>query len=140
MTRSDPGIDLDARYGRTPRRRRRAVIATIAVAVSLALGFATWVVWSGVASGSTGGQAAFEANDTGYTVVNDHEVTVTWEFIVSAGTPARCAIKALSSNYSIIGWKVVDVPASTTRTRQLSETVRTTEPASSGLIYRCWLT
>ncbi len=140
MTRSDPGVDLDARYGRTPHRRRRATIATIAVAVSLALAFAAWLVWSGVASGSTGGQAAFEATDTGFTVVNDRQVTVTWDFTVAPGTAARCAIQALSSNYSIIGWKVVDVPASTTRTRQLSETVRTTEPASSGLIYRCWLT
>lgn len=140
MTRSDPRVDLDARYGRTPHRRRRAVVATIAVAVSLVLAFATWLVWSGVASGSTGGQAAFESNDTGFTVLNDREVTVTWDFTVAPGTPARCAIQALSSNYSIIGWKVVELPASTDRTRHLSENLRTTEPASSGLIYRCWLT
>jgi hypothetical protein len=140
VTRSDTGIDLDARYGRTPDRRRRVIFATIAIAVALALAFAAWLVWSGAASGSTGGQAAFEATDTGFIVVNDREVTVTWDFSVDPGTPARCAIQAVSSNYSIIGWKVVDVPASTTRTRQLSETVRTTEPASSGLIYRCWLT
>jgi len=140
VTRSDTGVDLDARYGRTPNRRRRTIIATIALAASLALAFTAWIVWSGVASGSTGGQAAFESTDTGFTVVNDREVAVTWDFTVAPGTTARCAIQALSSNYSIIGWKIVELPASTTRTRQLSDTVRTTEPASSGLIYRCWLT
>jgi hypothetical protein len=116
------------------------VIATSALAAGLALAFAGWLVWIGVASGSVGGQSAFESNDTGYTIVSDHEVTVTWDFTVNPGTTARCAVQALSPTFSIIGWKVVEVPASDTRTRQLTETLRTTERAASGLIYRCWLT
>jgi len=140
VTRSETGAELDARYGRTPDRRQRVLVGTIALAAGLVLAFAGWLVWTGVASGSVGGQAAFESNDTGYTVVNDHEVSVTWDFTVNPGRSARCAVQALGPTFSIIGWKIVDVPASTTRTRQLTETLRTTERAASGLIYRCWLT
>ncbi len=138
MNQSGAGAQLDARYGRTPDRRRRAFVATIAV--SLVLAFSGWLVWIGVAGGLVGGQAPFESNDTGYTVVSDREVIVTWDFTVSPGTAARCAVQALGPTFSIVGWKIVELPASTARTRQLTETLRTTERATSGLIFRCWLT
>jgi len=93
-------------------------------------------VWGGL----LGAPAQFEANDTGHTVISDSEVSVSWEFTVPPGTPAKCAIQALNSSFGIVGWRIVDVPPSSTRTRDLTETVRTTELAVSGLIYRCWLT
>jgi hypothetical protein len=39
-----------------------------------------------------------------------------------------------------VGWKVVRLEPSEQRTRHLTEVVRTSEPAVTGLIYRCWLT
>jgi hypothetical protein len=128
--------DLDARYGRTRSTKRRTRIVVIGAAVAFAIVFALWLVWGGL----LGAPAQLEANDTGHAIVSDSEVSVSWEFTVPPGTPAKCAVQALNSSFGIVGWKIVDVPASATRTRDLTETVRTTELAVSGLIYRCWLT
>ena len=126
---------LAARYGATspPRRRRTLLIVTAAVAVAA---FAGWLAWGGL----LGGTSDFEATTQGHTRVSDTELEVRWQFTVAPGTSARCAVEALDDTYGVIGWKIIDVPASTERSRVLSETVRTTAPASSGLIYRCWLT
>lgn len=136
MTSPGPDVDLDARYGRTrsTRTRRRWVVGASALAFVLVFGL--WLVWAGL----LGTPAQFEANDTGHSIVNDREVSVTWEFTAPPGTAAQCAVQALNSTFGIVGWKIVDLPPSPQRTRTFTETVRTTELAVSGLIYRCWLT
>jgi hypothetical protein len=48
-------------------------------------------------------------------------------------------VQALDSRYGVVGWKIVDVPPSDQRTRLLTERLRTTNRAETGLIYRCWL-
>lgn len=128
--------DLDARYGRTASSRRRTVWVVVASGVAFALVFAAWLVWGGL----LGTPAQFEARDTAHELISDSEVSVTWQFTVEPGTDARCAVQALDERFAIVGWKVVDVPASELRIRDLTETVRTTEQAVTGLIYRCWLT
>lgn len=128
--------DLDARYGRTRSSKRRTRWIVIGAGAAFVVVFALWLVWGGL----LGTPAQLEANDTGHTIVSDREVSVSWEFTVPPGTPAKCAVQALNSSFGIVGWKIVDVPASDRRTRDLTETVLTTEPAVSGLIYRCWLT
>ncbi len=125
---------LDERYGRTKRstRRFRAIgIVTGAVAALVLIG---WLVWAGL----DGSSATLEARDTGHTVVNDSTVSISWSLTVEPGTTTRCAVEALNQSFGIVGWKVIDVPASTARTRVLTESVRTTELAVTGLIYRCW--
>ncbi|MCU1578767.1 MAG: hypothetical protein JWP19_971 [Rhodoglobus sp.] len=129
-------VDLDARYGRTRSARLRTRWVVVASAIAFAIVFTLWLVWGGL----LGSPAQFEANDTGHTIVSDSEVSISWEFSVSPGTPAKCALQALNSTFGIVGWKIVDVPASPERTRKLTDTLRTTELAVSGLIYRCWLT
>lgn len=128
--------DLDARYGRSPKAKRNNRVAVIAAAVGFVAVFAAWLVWGGLLEAP----AQFEAKDTGYEIIDDTAVEVRWQFNVPENTDARCAVQALNSTFAIIGWKVVDVPASDQRNRDLSTTVRTTEQAVSGLIYRCWLT
>jgi hypothetical protein len=107
----------------------------VASAIAFAVVFTLWLVWGGL----LGAPAQFEANDTGHTIVSDSEVSISWEFTVSPETPAKCALQALNSTFGIVGWKIVDVPAAAERTRKLTATLRTTELAVSGLIYRCWL-
>ena len=51
-----------------------------------------------------------------------------------------CALQALNAEFAIVGWKIVELPGGTERTRAFVENVRVTEPAVTGLIYRCWLT
>lgn len=128
--------ELDARYGRTPSAARRTRWVVIAGAVAFAIVFAAWLVWGGLG----GAPAQFQARDTGHEILDDRAVSVRWQFTVEPGTPARCAVQALNSSFGIVGWKVVEVPASERLTRAFTETVLTTEPAVTGLIYRCWLT
>lgn len=127
---------LDARYGRTPARKRLVLWVSVAGAVAVGLVFVAWVFWAGL-SGSNG---ELEARDVGYVIDGDSAVEVRFELSVAPGSPASCALQTLNSNFGIVGWKVVDIPASESRTRSFHETVLTTEQAVTGLIYRCWLT
>jgi hypothetical protein len=128
--------DLAARYGRTPSVKRRTRIVVAASALAFVIVFVAWIVWAGL----LGPSAQFESSDTGYTITGDDGVTVRWSLSMDPGRTAACAVQALNSTFAIIGWKIVEVPASTLRTRDFSEPVRTTELAVTGLIYRCWLT
>lgn len=135
-TASATSTHLDARYGRSPKAKRNNRIIVIGAAVGFVVVFTAWLVWGGLLEAP----AQFEAKDTGYDIIDETAVEVRWQFNVPENTDARCAVQALNSTFAIIGWKVVDVPASDQRNRDLSTTVRTTEQAVSGLIYRCWLT
>ncbi len=128
-------IALDARYGRTRGSKRRNVWIAVAAAILVAAVFIAWAVWGGLFSST----ARYESNDAGTTIVSSREVAVSWEFSIAPGTPARCAVEALNANFAVVGWKIVDLPASNQYTRTLTQAVLTTEPAISGLIYRCWL-
>ena len=136
---SPPATEADelvARYGRSPGGSRRTRWVVVASAAGLVVAFVAWLLWSG----TVGGPTQFTAEDAGHTVVSDSEVSVTWNLTVEPGTPMACAVQALNSTFAIVGWVVVEVPASSERIRSLTTTVRTTELAVTGLIYRCWLT
>lgn len=126
--------DLDARYGRSaPARRRGRLLAWVAGA-AVAVVFAAWVIWAGL----DGTAPQLEVRDTGYQLT-ETTAAAKFEVTVEPGTAVRCAVQALSEQFEIVGWKVVDLPPSDDRTRAFVETVRTTMPATTGLIYRCWL-
>ena len=126
---------LDARYGRTAGGRRRERWIVIVAAVLFAAIFTAWVVWAGLDNG----QGSLDSRDIGHRLVDDRTVSVTWEVSVSAGTEVTCALQAQNEAHGIVGWKIVDLPASDTYTRQFTETLRTAQRAVTGLIYRCWL-
>jgi hypothetical protein len=127
---------LDSRYGRTPERQRRTRLIAILAGAGV-LGVVTaWVLWVGL----LGPSASLGSRDLGYQVDGDSAVEVRYEVTMDAGQTASCALEALNSDFGIVGWKVVDIPASEKGTRQFRETLRTSEPAVTGLIYRCWLT
>ena len=138
MTDSDEAraADLDARYGRSASVTRRNSWVAVVAALAFVVVFVAWLVWGGLG----GTPAQFQVQDTGHELVSDSEVTVSWQFSVDGGQSAQCAVQALNSTFAIVGWRIVDIPASTQRTRVFTEAVRTTEQAVSGLIYRCWLT
>ncbi|EAR24519.1 hypothetical protein A20C1_12847 [marine actinobacterium PHSC20C1] len=133
---SNTGANHDERYGRSPKATRNNRVIIVTVAIGFVAVFTAWLVWGGLLEAP----AQFEAKNTGFELIDDSTVTVRWSFNVPEDTDARCAVQALNSTFAIVGWKVVDVPASDRRNRALSETIRTTEQAVSGLIYRCWLT
>lgn len=128
--------DLDARYGRTPRSAGRTRLIAIIAAAAVAIVFVAWVVWAGLG----GTPAQFQSVDQGYTIVSDGEIQVQYTFSTEPGTSASCAVQALNDTFAIVGWKVVDLPASDQHTRVLNETLLTTELAVTGLVHSCWLT
>jgi hypothetical protein len=140
VTVRTPAVDsepeLAARYGRGPVDRKRSRWWFAGTAALFVVVFGAWLWWGGLASPG----AQLEARDAGYEVIDDRNVTVEWRLTVEPGTAASCAVQALNDAYGVVGWKVVEVPPSETRTRLLSEQLRTTAPATTGLIYRCWLT
>ena len=127
---------LDDRYGRTPDAERRTRRLMIIAGIVFAAVFTAWVVWGGL----SGTNAELEVRDLGYANVTDTSIDVRWEVSVAPGTTVSCAVQALNESFGIVGWRIVELPASPERTRVLVETLRTAEPPVTGLPYRCWLT
>lgn len=136
VTATDDNAALDARYGRTPQRRRRERIILIAAAALFAVVLIAWVVWAGLDNdrGNIG------ALDVAHTVIDDSHVSITWQVSVKEGTPVSCALQAQNESHAIVGWKIIDIPASTNFNNRYQETIRTSQQAVTGLIYQCWLT
>ncbi len=126
---------LDDRYGRTPDRRRRGRLLGIVAAIAVVLVFVAWVVWAGLDQTSDG----LDSTDVGYSVVSDHETVVHSQVSVDPGTEAKCAVQVLDKTYSIVGWKVVTLPAADQRTRTITTQVATTTRGVTGLIHDCWV-
>ena len=126
---------LDERYGRTPAVTRRRRLVGIVVAGAFALALAAWLIWAGLLSPA----ANIEFVDVGHEIVDDAHVSVTWQVTAEPGSKVSCAVQALNSSYTVVGWKVVELPPSEQRTRTETEQLITTELAVTGLIYRCWL-
>jgi hypothetical protein len=127
---------LDARYGRSVGdSRRQKIIGTLA-GVAVAIVLIAWVWWAGLLQPT----AQFQARDLGYQFVDDQNITVQFEITVSPNTPMACAVQALNAEYGIVGWRIVDIPASEQRTRVFEQPLRTSEKPVTGLLYRCWVT
>jgi hypothetical protein len=126
---------LDERYGRTPGSERRTRTLMIVAGVVFALIFTAWVVWGGL----SGTNATIETRELGYANATETTIDVRWEVSVDPGTEVSCALQALNESFGIVGWRIVDLGASSDRTRVIIETIRTAEPAVTALPYRCWL-
>lgn len=126
---------LDERYGRTAGAERRTRTGMIVAGIVFAIVFTAWVVWGGL----SGTNAELETRELGYANVTDTSIDVRWEVSTTPGTEVSCAIQALNESFGIVGWRIVELPASSERTRVLTETLRTAERPVTGLPYRCWL-
>lgn len=129
---------LEDRYGRSRTapnpRRRRWIIGAISI-VTLAATIA-WLLWTDV----LGLKPSVVYRDTGHSLISDSQVSVKFDLTVTEGLEAACAIQALNPEFAVVGWKVFVYPPSTERIRQISETITTSEFATTGLVYSCWLT
>ncbi|MDJ0350225.1 DUF4307 domain-containing protein [Cryobacterium sp. PH29-G1] len=127
---------IASRYGRTldHKRRDRRILWGLGGIFVLVMG--AWVLWTGLDGAST----QIEARDIGHTIIDAHSVSVTFEVSLPPNRPASCAVQALNESYSVVGWKIIDLPPSTLYTRSFTELLRTTDLSNTGLIYQCWLT
>jgi hypothetical protein len=128
---------LAARYGRTRTHRTRDRLLLIGGAVAFAIVLIAWVVWAGL----DGQRPSVEATDTGHRLMNEQRaVEVTWTLSVPPGNETACIVQAFDDNFTVVGWRVVEIPASDMHLRSFTETVRVAREANTGLISRCWLT
>jgi hypothetical protein len=128
---------LAARYGRTNARRTRDRLLLVGGAVAFAVVLVAWVVWAGL----DGQKPSVEATDTSHVVMNDQRaVEVTWTLSVPPGNETACIVQAFDEDFTVVGWRVVEIPASDRHLRSFTETVRVAREANTGLISRCWLT
>ncbi|TFC35623.1 DUF4307 domain-containing protein [Cryobacterium sp. MDB1-18-2] len=127
---------LDSRYGRAPNRRLRDRRSLWITAGAFAVVLVGWVVWVGLGAS----QPLLETRDIRNVVQDDRNVTVTFEASIPVGSPASCAVEALNQSFAVVGWKVIDLPPSDQYSRTFTEQLLTSEAATTGLIYRCWLT
>lgn len=133
---TDDNAILDARYGRTPQRRRRERILFIVVGALFVVVFTAWVVWAAFDNG----QGSIDARDIAHSVIDDGSVSITWQVSVQEGTAISCALQAQNEAHAIVGWKIVHLAPSENFSNRYQEVVRTSQQAVTGLIYRCWLT
>ncbi|AND16964.1 DUF4307 domain-containing protein [Rathayibacter tritici] len=126
---------LATRYGRTSRTRLGNRWLFGGVALAFVAVFAAWVIWAGL----DGARGQVDVQDTAHEVVDDRTVTVSFDLTAPVEREVACAVQALNEQSAVVGWLVVEYPASTERFRSHTETVRTTELANTGLISSCWL-
>ena len=127
---------IQSRYGRTPSRTRRDRRILWGLGGIFVLVLGAWVLWTGLDGAST----QIEARDIGHTIIDEHTVSVTFEVALPVNRTASCAVQALNESYSVVGWKIIDLPPSTLYNRSFTEILRTTDLSNTGLIYDCWLT
>jgi hypothetical protein len=127
--------DLNARYGRTVNRCRRNITFAIIFGGAILVVFAAWAIWVGLFQPT----ASIDFDSTGQSSVAPGELKVNWQVSVGPGTVTECAIQALDVNFGIVGWKIVELPASSLSSRRVSTIVRTAQPAVEGNVYQCWI-
>ncbi len=94
-----------------------------------------WVVWTGLDGAAT----VIEANDTRHSIIDENSVSVTFEVSMPVNSASTCAVQALNESFTVVGWKIIELPPSAQYNRSFTEIVRTTELPNTGLIYECWL-
>ena len=126
---------LNERYGRTARSAKTNRTLGVLAGIGFAVVLGAWLWWGGVLE--TPSQLQYR--DVAHTIVDDTEVSVTYEITAAPGAEVSCAVHALNASYGIVGWRIVDIPAGERWTRVFDTTLRTSELAVTGLLYECWL-
>jgi len=126
---------LAERYGQTPGAKRvnKSIGIISAVVFSAILGL--WLWWGGVLETP----AQLNTRELGYVVLSEKDIAVKFEVTTPPGTTVGCAVQALNSTFGIVGWKIITIPPSESWTRTFQESLRTSEPAVTGLLYECWV-
>lgn len=132
MTTAAIDRKLADRYGRSRPGARRARWVVIGLVAAALLGYVAWTTWS-TAAGTV------DYDTTGFTVHDEHRVSVTFQVTAEPGTAFACAVEARDEEHGVVGWRVIEYAAEPTRTRTFSEDVPTTAEATTGLATSCWI-
>ena len=135
MKQVSPDDLLAERYGITASAKKRQKTVAIIGAIGVAVVLVAWIIFAGPLRMSS----QFQARDLGYSLIDDRNVVVQFEISVTPNTRMECAVQALSADYAIVGWAVVDIPPSDQRIRVFQQPLRTSDTPVTGLLYRCWV-
>lgn len=124
---------LDERYGRASTPRRKWTIGLIVAAGVLIAGLFAWMTISNALDDVS-------ADATGFTVEDARTVTISFQVTAPVGRSVACVLEAQDEDHGVVGWKIVELPASETHARAFRETIPTTAEATTGLVNACWVT
>jgi hypothetical protein len=124
---------LDDRYGRRRSPARRWIIVT---GVLVVVALIAWFGWTTVQNTMN----SVDADTTSFEIVDEHSVTLGFQITAPAGRPVACAIEAQDEEHGVVGWRVVEIPASETHARAFREAIPTTAEATTGFVNSCWVT
>jgi hypothetical protein len=122
---------LDERYGRHPRSRRSLIIIA-ALGIAAAIGVVAWMAY-----GNSGNSVDGSATD--YTVTDHRTVSLTFQVTAPPSTRVACVLEADDTDHGIVGWKVVELPASASRVVTYTQPIPTVAEATTGLVNTCWV-
>lgn len=132
MTLTDVDRKLAERYGRTrsatSRRVTWTIIGVVAVAATGLLG------WSTVSNALS----TVDTDTTGFTLA-PHAVDVRFQVSIAPGTEVACSLEAQDADHAIVGFRVIEVPASEDHSRVLTERIPTIAEATTGFVRSCWI-
>ena len=138
--RSDEERDeiLADRYGRRVDGRGGARIERWSLLAGAVLLVVVAVFWL-TTQLQLGASGTIQAKTVAFEVVDASTVTVDGMLSVQQGTAVQCAFEATNEQHLVVGWLVIDVPASEQPIQSIAGTVRTTQPASGGVVKGCWI-
>ena len=124
-----------SRYGRTTHARRRDRWLLISLGAFIVVVMVCWTVWAGLDQlRGTGITVDTGANQ----VLDGQHVKVSFTVSANAGASVACAVQAQDVEFTVTGWKIVQLPRSQETTRTFTTTVRTMQPSVSGSVDSCW--
>lgn len=124
---------LDERYGRRRSPARRWLIGGgIALAVAVVALFGWFTV--------RGAMDDVDADTTSFEVADAHSVTLGFQISAPPGAAVACAIEAQDVDHGVVGWRIVELPASDLHARAFREVIPTTALATTGFVTSCWVT
>lgn len=121
---------LADRYG--TGRPRRGLWITVGLVAAVLVGYVGWTVVSSAMNSVDYDTVGFEIDDA-------RTATVHFQVTSRPGIPVACAIEAQDTEHGVVGWRVVEFPASERTTRTFDVTVPTTAEATTGLASHCWI-
>jgi len=125
--------ELDERYGRTRSGRRRATWIIVGILAAASIGALAWAT-----VGNSINTVGYDG--TGHEIVDDRTVSVLFQVTPPAGASFACALQALDEEFGIVGWRVLEFPASDGAAKAYREAIPTVARATTGLVDSCWVT
>lgn len=83
--------------------------------------------------------ATIETQTARFGVESDTHVTVESRVSVQPGTPLACAVEAQNDRNTVVGWKVVELPASAKAHQVVRVDLETTQRATLVQMRECWV-